>query len=91
MTSKEELFSAFVQHMNQMAQKLQIVQELQRMVDTENTYEGKMKIYDTMKLRMDEFDKLKIMTLDLHTQLQTILDAKQLMEIDELMKRINMM
>jgi hypothetical protein len=90
-TINQELFSSFVQHINQMAQKLQHVQGLQTMVDTENTYEGKISIYDTMKLRMDEFDKLKIMTLDLHAQLQTILDAKQLMEIDELMKRINIL
>lgn len=81
---------AFLKQLESMEQMLKQVGQLKQMVDLETDYNKKMKIYDEMNLHMDEFDKLRVIILQIYKELQAIVTQKKMSEIDLLMSKINL-
>jgi Zn-dependent oligopeptidase len=88
--TRQELFSSFLQHLYEMEEKLQHVQELQAKVNLETEYREKVKIYDSINVTMDEFDNQRTSVMKIYEELQTILNAKEMIEINTLMTQINL-
>ncbi len=89
-TTYHEALSLFWQELNDMQEKLQSVAQLQDRVNEEIMYENKMRLYKTMNLTMDAFDKQKLSVMQLYEQLQKMVSGQETIEMNKLMQSMNL-